>query len=203
MSKLYEDIENFYEDPDNIANNIKDLFKLTLINKQKNVVTSLRLENEDEDEIDITETLSSLTKFTKEKMKGSDNQVVNQILPLVSQVLSDTLVDIAGPEAALFFLTDETIKMTLVYSMVTIVLFMKFLDQNNFNAVFLETPISKEKVKEIIEMNAASNILTKAAFLGQGDDLIKILKTALDNGNLSQEKFDDMISQIIKDEDSD
>src|ERR1044072_2597034 len=100
---------------------ISDIFKLTTVDKARKVRITVKLVDEDGDEIPMKETIQQLMSYIKDKTSSTTdepgNPMITQIMPLNSQALVLALPKLLGVNNTATMLSIEMFRGSMVMMM--------------------------------------------------------------------------------------
>lgn len=193
-----EDLEALYEDdPDMMTP--EDLFKMVLLNKRTKKKVSIELMDKDGDEIDLADMLEELVNYVKDKLEDDNNQLVDQIMPLMSQSLVSGMGRMLGLQATAFFVSNPNTRMALIYMMMISFILYKMVQVKDLTINTIEEEVSDEEIEEIERKSKASSVANMSAMLGM--DPREALQQMVEKGDLTEEDLKDMLGHAKKDSD--
>jgi len=182
--------ESFEGDPDELAP--EDVFKMVMINRAKKVKVHVKLRDEDNDEVDLPETITQLLNYVKDQLKDGDgNQFCEQILPLMSQSVVSGLGRILGIQSTAFHLANEATRTGIIHMMAIGLLLLKFVQENNLTIHTFEEEVSDEEIEEIERKAKASSVATMSSAMGI--DPKDVLRQLRDQGKITDEDLKDIL----------
>ena len=186
-----DEIKEIFEDEDTLTP--EEVFKMVMINKVKGTTVSVKLFDEDGDEIELSETIEQLITYIEKKVsEDKDNQFTGQIMPLMAQSLVSGLGRMLGINQTALYLANEVTRISIINMMSISFLLLKFVQQNNITIETFEEDISQEEIEELQRKARAESQATMGAFLGM--DPKEILQDLFDRGEITQEDLDSMLN---------
>lgn len=125
------------------------------------------------DSIDVTEVASKVSDYVLDKIKfDSDeaNPIKDQIIPFVGQVMSTSMVKVAGLQMAHFLLVSDLVRQTMMFNMTVSFMTYKFLQNHNYQITTSEEPVSDEEISDLKRINKEQEQAALAAILGVSVD---------------------------------
>jgi hypothetical protein len=170
-----------------------DVFKLVTIDKNRKKRISVKIIDTDGDEVPFRQTVRQIMKYVEDKLSldNSDgNQMVNQVMPLVTQAMVSGMPEVMGTTRAAQIMAIEGLRLPLIFMMVLSFSLLKFIQQKNFKIVTIEEDITEEEWDKLIRMTKASEITTLGAMAGISPK--EILKELLQKGDLTIDDIKEM-----------
>jgi hypothetical protein len=182
--KMFDDDGNNYSSED-----INDIFKLVTVDRIRKVKITVKLVDEEGDEIPMRETIDQLMSYIKDKTKSdtedSNNPMITQIMPLNSQALVAALPKIMGVRNTATLLSIESLRMSFVMMMMLSFSLLQFVKRKNLKIVTMEEPITDEEIERAIKLSKASSVASMGAMLGMNPN--QIVKELMDKGLVDKE----------------
>ena len=142
------------------------VIKMEWIDKQDGIKYTTVIEKDGvrQDKEDI---INSLIDFVKAKLDtDTSNATKNQVNPLIIDVITHTLSKIVSLKEASMLLSDKEVLTALRYSGMVSFYLMKYLDKNNLTLKTIEEKISKEDVKEYLNLTLINQVISELMALG-------------------------------------
>jgi hypothetical protein len=182
-----DEIQDLFEDEESMTP--EDVFKMVMINKVKGTTVHVKLYDQDEDEVELSEVIEELLNYIEKKLSDDKaNQFVDQIMPLMAQSVVSGLGRMLGIRHTAFFLANETSRVALVNMMSIAFLLLKFVQQKNLTIQTFEKEISEEEIEDIERKAKAGSAATMGALLGM--DPKEILENLVEQGEISQDDLE-------------
>lgn len=194
-----DDIQSLMEEQDPDMMTPEDVFKMVLLNKRNKTRVSVSLEDKDGDPIELSDMMEELVNFLKDKMDDEEgNQVVEQIMPLMSQALVSGLGRLVGNQATAFLIANPDVRMALIYMMMISFILYKTVQVKGLKVITQIEPVTGEEIEEIERKSRASSIASMTAMVGM--DPKEILSQMVARGDLTSDDFKDLMGQASEDE---
>jgi len=173
---------------ENPFKNLEDLLTMVMIDKEKGVKIEVSFQTDEGEVVDIRETITKLTEWTKDKMspRADDNTTRSQIFPLMSQAAGVGMTKLMGLAGATGLLADEGFRYSIVHMMTVGFYLLKFLQKNNIKLHTTEVPISPENIAALERQSKQADMLTSAARLGLSPD--EVASEMIRRGVLTEEE---------------
>jgi hypothetical protein len=189
---LDEEELELLRDPDDLSP--EDVFRMVTVNRNKMAKVSVKLEDEDGDEVDLADTIADLIVFMEDKMKEKEgNQITDQIFPLISQSVASALGRMIGINTTAFYLSIETTKQALMGSMCIAFLLLKYVQKHNLKIFTVEEPIEQWEIDEMERKSNANRVAMMAALAGH--DPRAILEQLKEEGRITDEDLLDLVGK--------
>ena len=187
-----DDLEELRQEQDPDALTPEEAFTLVLLNKRNNTRVSVKLQDDDGDEVELAHMMDQLVSFIKDKLDEEEgNQIVDQIMPLMSQALVSGLGRLLGNRATAFFISNPNTRMALIYMMMVSFTLYKVVQTKGLKVITEIEDVSEEEIEEIERKSHASSVASMAA-LG-GVDPREILSQMVEHGDLTQQDLRDLL----------
>jgi hypothetical protein len=197
-----EEIQEMMEDMDPDAMKVEDLFTMVLLNKRNRTKVSVSLEDGDGDTIKTEELIEELVNYLKDKFDDEEgNQIVDQILPLMSQTLISGLGRLVGIPQTAFLISNPSVRMSLLYMMVIAFTLYKTVQVKELKILTEVEDVSEEEIEEIERKSQASSTATMASFMGQ--DPKEILQQMVERGDITEQDLEDLLGSESKSDEKD
>lgn len=174
----------------------EESFRFTTIDKIRKKRLSVKLIDQDGDEVPVKEASKNILKYLGDKLtdaENSDNQIVNQILPLCAQSMVATLPEIVGEKRASKMLTLSTWRWPLNYMMLISFSMLKLIQQKNLKIVTIEEDISDEEIEKLVKYSNIGEATTIAEMYGHSPR--EVLKDLLTEGTISMDELVEMVGK--------
>mgnify|MGYP001590209354 CR=1 FL=1 len=177
----------------------EEIFSLVMINKKRMVKTRIELRDEFNEIVPLHEVITSLLENLREKLDSSEeNQIGDQIFPMMAQAMVSGLGRMVGTSITGFFLASDVIRLSVIQMMCISFLLLKYVQVKKLTIVAIEEPIVEEEIHSIERKARANSVATFGAMSGMSYK--DILKELVDKGELTKE---DLESMLVKDKDDD
>jgi len=188
LAELYED------DPNRLTP--EDIFSMVLLNKKTKKKVSVQLEDKDGDEVELADMLEQLVGYIKDKLNQDSNQLLDEIMPLMSQTLVSGMGRMMGMNATAFFIANPDTRMALIYMMMISFTMYKLVQVKGLKINTIEEEVTDEEIDEIERKSRANTVATMSSMFGM--DPREALEQMLENGDITQEDLQDMMGQSNK-----
>jgi hypothetical protein len=171
----------------------EEVFTMVTLNKIRKVTVKVELRDESDDVVSLPDTIEGILNYIKEKTDDEENnQLTEQILPLISQSVVSGLGRMLGIRQTALMLAHDITKYGIINMMCVSLLLLKFVQNNNLKIYTYEEPVSDEEIEEIERKSRASG----AAMIGMmtGMDPREILEQLVEEGELTQEDLEDILA---------
>jgi len=190
--------ESFEGDPDDLQP--EDVFKLVMINRITKKRVHIKLIDDEDDEVDLTETIAQLINYIKDKYQDPDGSTfTEQILPLMSQSIVSGLARMIGLQSTAFYLSNETTRMAMVNMMAVGLLLLKFVQENNLTINTFEEDVSDEEIEDLDRKSRASSVAAMSSAMGI--DPKEVLQQLVDQGKITNQDLKDIVGEEPDDDD--
>lgn len=187
-----DELEMMEGDPDALTP--EDVFKMVLLNKRNKTQVSVELEDEDGDSIELADMMEELVNYVKDKLDDKDgNQIVDQVMPLMSQALVSGLGRLVGLRATAFFISNPETRMALIYMMMISFVLYKTVQVKGLKVVTNTEDVSEEEIEEIERKSRASSMANMSAMMGM--DPRQMLNQMVERGDLTKQDLEDMMGE--------
>jgi len=187
-----DELENLYaDDPDRLTP--EDVFSLVLINKKTNKRISVELEDSDGDQVELSDMLGELVGYVKERLEEDDNQLVNEIMPLMGQTLVSGMGRMLGLEATAAFISNPNSRTALVYMMMIAFTMYKLVQVKGLKINTIEEEVTDEEIEEIERKSRASSAANMSAMMGL--DPREVLEQMVKRGDITEQDLTDFLGK--------
>jgi len=188
-----DDIQSMMEDdPDALTP--EDMFSMVLLNKRDKTKVSVELEDEDGDPIDLADMMEELVNYIKDKLDDEDgNQIVDQVMPLMSQALISGLGRLTGIQATAFFIANPNTRMALIYMMMVSFVLYKMVQVKGLKVITTTEDVTDDEIEEIERKSRASSVANMSAMMGM--DPREILQQMVEKGDLTSDDLEDLMGK--------
>lgn len=187
--ELTEAIER---DPDELQP--EDIFQMVMINRTKNTRVEVEIRDQDGDTVHLPDLVAQILNYVSDKLQEKEgNEILDQLMPMVSQSLVSGLGRMMGISATGFLLTNSMTRTSLINMMVVALLLLKFIQENNLTIFTREEEVSQEEVNELERKARASNIATVGSMVGM--DPRSLLREMVNQGQLTKQDLTDLIGE--------
>lgn len=195
-----DELEELMSDnPDHLTP--EDVFSMVMLNKRDKKRVWVELEDEDGDTIELADMLEELVKYIKDKLGEEEgNQMLDQIMPLMSQSLVSGLGRMMGLNATAFLVFNPQIRMALIYMMLVSFTLYKVVQSKGLVINTCEEDITDEEINEIDRKSKASSVANMSAMLGM--DPKEALRQMVERGDITEGDLSDLLG-LTKEEDED
>lgn len=191
-----DELENLYaDDPDHLTP--EDVLSLVLINKKTNKKLSIQLEDNDGDQVELPDILGELVGYIKDKLEDDDNQLVNEIMPLMGQMLVSGMGRMLGLQATAAFVTNPNTRIALIYMMMISFTMYKLIQVKGLKINTVEEEVTDEEIETIERKSKASSVANMSAMLGL--DPREALEQMVERGDITKQDLKDFLG-LGKDE---
>ena len=191
-----DELSELRDNPDDITP--EDIFKMVMVNKLRKIKVKVELRDKDGDKVELADIVTELIKYMKEQMGDENgNQFSDQILPLVSESLVSTLGRMLGIQVTAFYLSNDTTRTALLWSMAMAFLILKYVQKHGLIIHTMEEAITDEEIEEIERRSEANRVATLGAMLGENPR--DILQKLLDEGKITSEDLEALMNGEGKD----
>lgn len=196
-----DDIQSILEDdPDALTP--EDVFTMVLLNKRNKTKVSVQLEDEDGDPIELADMMEELVNYVKDKLDDLEgNQVVDQIMPLMSQALVSGLGRLIGIQGTSFLIANPGTRMALIYMMMVSFILYKTVQVKGLKVVTTTVDVTQEEIDEVERKSKASSVASLSSMIGI--DPREILEQMVENGTLTSDDLEDLLKKPQSRKDSD
>ena len=185
-----DELQELYEyDQDNLTP--EDVFSLVLINKRTKKKVTVQLEDKDGDRIELADLLEELVKYIQDKLAEDNNQMTDEIMPLMSQTLVSGMGRMIGIQPTAAFVTNPNTRMALIYMMMISFTMYKLVQVKGLRINTVEEEVTDEEIEEIERKSKASSVATMSAMLGI--DPREALRQMVDRGDLTENDLEEML----------
>lgn len=191
-----DDIQTMMEDnPDSLTP--EDVFKMVLLNKRDCTRVSVELEDEDGDTIELADMMEELVSYIKDKLGDEEgNQIVDQVMPLMSQALVSGLGRLVGLQGTAFLIANPDTRMALIYMMMVSFVLYKTVQVKGLKVITQIEDVTQEEIDEIERKSRASSVASMSAMAGM--DPKEILNQMVEHGDLTREDLKDLMGQVTE-----
>lgn len=177
------------------------LFHVAMIDRKRKVRVTIRLRDQDGDEIPIRETIEKLTEWIVDQAKAEERNVCNQqILPLMSQAMVGGMIKLLGSYPSAVMISNEVIRHGLLYMMTVGFYLVKWLQQKEIKIHTIEEPITDSEIEMYDRISHASDISVQASTLGI--DPKNILREMIKAGKLKHSDLEQFGYSLDMDSDT-
>lgn len=193
-----EDLQELYaDDPDTLTP--EDIFKMVLLNKRTNMKVSVQLQDKDGEEVELADLLEQLVKYVKDKLDEDNNQLVDEIMPLMSQMLVSGMGRLLGLNTTAFYVSNPNTRMALIYMMMIAFTMYKLVQVKGLKINTVEEEVSEEEIEEIERKSRANDVATMSQMLG--GDPREALQQMVDRGDLTEDDLVELLGRAKGDKD--
>jgi len=185
--------EAYYdENPDMLTP--EEVFKMVLLNKKNKTRIWIELKDKDGDVIDHAELMEELVNYTKDKLSDENgNQLLDQIMPLMSQSLVSGLGRLIGLQSTALMITNPNTRMSLIYMMMISFVMYKMVQVQGLTIHTYEEEVSDEEIEEIERKSKATSVASMGAMLGM--DYKEILQEMVNSGELTRDDINGILGE--------
>ncbi len=147
----------------------------------------IELQDQEGNSIDLKETTETILQWISDKMKKEAGltKTLTEIFPLAAQLLAGGIEKSAGYHNALFILSNQTIRYTVLQQMMLMHYFEKFIAKNNLKILSMSEPITEEDIQQLLRVDKANSVTAMSSMMGiNPKDAVKMM---YDSGNLTEE----------------
>jgi len=181
--------ESFEGDPEQLQP--EDVFKMVMLNRQKNTRIEVEIQDDEGDKVNLPELITQILGYVKDRLEDNNgNEIVDQLMPLVSQSLVSGLGRMMGMQNTAFLLTNEVTRVSLVNMMVVALLLLKFVQENNLTIFTHEQEMTPEEMEELERKAKASSVATMGSMMGM--DPRDVLKEMMKQGQITKQDLIDL-----------
>ncbi len=172
----------------------EEVFSLVMINKKRMVRTKVELRDEQGEVIPLHEVVADLMAYMKGKLDaGEENQLADQIYPMMGQVLVSGLGRLVGIGMTGYYLASDVARMSFMHMMSVSFLMLKYVQEKKLTIIAVEEPVTDEEVQAVERKSRANSVAMVGAMTGMSYK--DILKELVDKGELTQEDLQSMLSK--------
>ncbi len=172
----------------------EEIFSMVMINKKKGVQTRIELRDEKGDVVQLHEIVSDLLEYLKDKLASDeDNQVGDQIFPMMAHAMVSGLGRMVGIPLTGFFISSDMMRTSMIQMMCISFLLLKYVQTHKLTIVAIEEPLQQEEIESLERKARANSVATLGALTGLSYK--EILKELVDKGELTQEDLAEMLSK--------
>jgi IMP dehydrogenase/GMP reductase len=165
---------------------LDSFLRLVTIDVKRKVRMTIRLIDEDGDEVPITETIEQISQFIMDKLNSSEeNTISTQIFPMMAQSVAYGLTKILGPQLTSLFLTQEAVRYSLIHMMSVGFYLWNVIHKNGLKIETTEESVTQEEIDSFRRLNVASGVASMAAATGINPK--DILRELVKNGYVTRE----------------
>lgn len=184
-------------DPDELQP--EDVFQMVMINRTRNTRVEVEIRDKDGDKIHLPDLITQILNYVSDKLQEKEgNEILDQLMPMVSQSLVSGLGRMMGINATGFLLTNGMTRTSLINMMVVALLLLRFIQENDLTIFTHEEEVSQEEVNELERKAKASNIATVGSMVGM--DPRSLLKEMVNQGQLTKQDLTDLIGEEDEDD---
>jgi len=172
--------------------------QLSFIDKKNWTRVSVSIQDKEGNKFQVAEIVGNLVNYIRKEIEKEKSAVVNQVYPIMTQMMYPILLSIGNEAYANLLLNGELIKNTILDSMTVSFLLLKYLQQKE---LLIVTTTEKLMDSEIQIIKNHSEEVSQASPLTQllGVSPQELLYSLIQSGQLSNSD----INQIMKDNKSD
>jgi hypothetical protein len=189
-----DDIQQLLEDSEDQLTP-ENFFGLTLLNTCKNKRVWVQLEDKDGDQIELGDMVNELISYVENKLDDptKSNQLLDQIMPLMTQIVSSALGRMYGLNNAAFLLLNENIRIAIIHMMMVSFVLYKVVQVKNLKISTTEEEVSDEEIAEARRQSRAHSMVGMNSMLGV--DPKETLQSMLNNGEITEADLSDLLGQ--------
>lgn len=169
----------------------EDIFKFATIDKVRNKLMTIKLEDKNGAEILIDEIITQVNDYIVEQLssKEEDNVCLQQIFPLVACILNKSIISSmkGHTDLATGIVSQHLIRDAFMNEMLITYYFMKFIQKNNIKIISLQKDISEEDIKKAIITDKIGSFALMANM--SGVPIKNMIDTIMKSGNISREEL--------------
>jgi hypothetical protein len=167
---------------------------LTLVDKKTWSKISVYLQDRDQNKINVNDITENLIKYLTNETKKDKSIIINQVYPIMTEILLPMLVFLHGNTLTNLLLSGELIKNTLLDSMTIAFLFLKYIQQKELTIVTQTEPLMSQEIeiiKQYSEQMETSQPLTQLLGVNPYD----LLQSLIDSGQISKDEIKTILNQ--------
>lgn len=164
-----------------------ELFKFSNIDKVRNKIISIKLEDKDGSEVEIEHVIEQVNSYINEQLASKEgNVMVRQIYPFISQILAQSLTKVVGSEyTAMMIVSQQLFRNAIMQEMLLSYYIMKFIQKNNIKIVSVEQDASDDQIDSILVKDSISSIGILAGMSGYTSK--ETIQALLNSGKVSEQ----------------
>lgn len=164
-----------------------ELFKLSNIDKIRNKLITIKLEDNDGSEIILKDIIDKINNYINEQLASKEvNVMVQQIYPFISQILAQSIIDVTGDEyTAIMMLSQKVFRNVFMQEMLLSYYIMKFIQKNNIKIVSIERDASEGEIESILTKDSISSFGMLANVAGYTSD--ETAQALLKSGKITEQ----------------
>lgn len=188
-------MEQFDEPPYDIEElSPEELFTSFFLDLKNNRKIKVALVDEDGDTVEISEIVSQIVKYNttklNEEIDDPNNQIVNQIMPLMAQSIASGLGRLIGNWNTGYIISNPALRTAIINMMMVAFSMYRIMNKNNLKIQTTIEQLEPEEVERIYRKSTAASAAVSAAGLGANPR--EILQNLLENGFITQEDLDEL-----------
>ena len=180
----------------------EEVFDTVTINKKRLVKTKVELRDEQGEVIALHDVLGDLLEYMKKKLKTEEqNQLADQIFPMMGQALASGLGRLVGIRMTGLYLANETSRHSFVHMMCLSFLLLKYVQDKKLTLVAVEEPVTQAEVDSLSRKSRANSVAMVGAMMGMEPK--ELLKEMVNKGELSEDDLADILKEAKTDDPAD
>jgi hypothetical protein len=179
----------------------EEVFSLVMINKKRNIKTSVELRDAQNNVVALPEVIESLIDYINGKIKSEEqNQFVDQIFPMMGQALVSGLGRLLGNGMTGFYLANDTSRHSFIFMMCISFLLLKYVQDKKLTIVTIEEPTTADEIESVTRKSKANSMAIMGSAMGMSYK--EIMQELVNRGELTEADLQDMLKGTKKDDTS-
>ena len=178
---------------------LDSLLQLVMIDIKRKVKVSIKLVDEDGDEVSVGETIEQVSQYISDKLESpKENTTSSQVFPLMAQSVTRGLSKLLGGQMASLLLSQEMTRYSLIHMMSIGFYLWNVIHKNGFKIETTEEPVSQEDIDSYRRLNKITDVASTAAALGA--DPREMIRELLRQGHITRGDIQKLGAEDILDD---
>lgn len=161
----------------------EDIFRFATIDKIRNKLISIKLEDASGKEINTKETIEEIKDYIDQQLSSKENNsCIQQVYPLIVNIFNNSIVSSVGDlSISAEIISEPRIRMAIIQEMMITHYLMKYIQKNNIKIISIEKDVNQEDIKKAILLDRINSygILSTIRGLSFKEILTNILNSGL------------------------